>query len=42
MIENPLAVQVLGGQFAEGDHIVVESDGETFSFRKEAPAAVAS
>jgi hypothetical protein len=24
------------------DHIVVEPDGETFSFRKEAPAAVAS
>ena len=42
MIENPLAVQVLAGQFTEGDHIVVEPDGETFSFRKEAPAAVAS
>ena len=42
MIENPLAVQVLGGQFSEGDHIVVDVDGDTFSFRREAPAAVAS
>jgi hypothetical protein len=29
------------GRFAEDDHIVVEPDGETFSSRKEAPAAVA-
>ncbi len=42
MIENPLAVEVLGGHFVEGDHIIVEPDGETFAFRKEAPAAVAS
>ena len=42
MIESPLAVQVLGGQFTEGDHIVVETDGETFSFRKEAAAVAAS
>jgi ATP-dependent Clp protease ATP-binding subunit ClpB len=42
MIENPLAVEVLAGRFAEGDHIVVEPNGETFSFRKEAHAAVAS
>jgi ATP-dependent Clp protease ATP-binding subunit ClpB len=42
MIENPLAVEVLAGRFQEGDTIVVEPDGETFRFRKEAPAAVAS
>ena len=42
MIENPLAVEVLGGHFTEGDHIVVEPDGETFSFRKQAPVAAAS
>jgi ATP-dependent Clp protease ATP-binding subunit ClpB len=42
MIENPLAVEVLAGRFTEGDHIVVEPNGETLSFRKEAPAAVAS
>ena len=42
MIENPLAVEVLGGHFTEGDHIVVDTDGETFTFRKEAPAVAAS
>ena len=42
MIENPLAVDVLAGRFGEGDTIVVEPDGETLRFRKEAPAAVAS
>jgi ATP-dependent Clp protease ATP-binding subunit ClpA len=42
MIENPLAVEVLAGRFAEGDTVVVEPDGETLRFRKEAPAAVAS
>jgi ATP-dependent Clp protease ATP-binding subunit ClpB len=42
MIENPLAVEVLAGRFAEGDTIVVEPEGETLRFRKEVPAAVAS
>ncbi len=42
MIENPLAVEVLAGRFAEGDRIVVDLDGDTFRFRKEVPAAVAS
>ena len=42
MIENPLAVEVLAGRFAEGDTVVVEPDGETFRFRKATPAAVAS
>jgi ATP-dependent Clp protease ATP-binding subunit ClpB len=42
MIENPLAVEVLAGRFAEGDRILVEADGDTFRFRKEAPVAVAS
>jgi ATP-dependent Clp protease ATP-binding subunit ClpB len=42
MIENPLAVEVLAGRFGEGDTIVVEPDGETLSFRKEAHAALAS
>jgi ATP-dependent Clp protease ATP-binding subunit ClpB len=41
-IENPLAVDVLGGRFGEGDHVVVETDGEAFRFRKEVPVAVAS
>jgi ATP-dependent Clp protease ATP-binding subunit ClpB len=42
MIENPLAVEVLAGRFGEGDTIVVEPDGETLRFKKEAAAAVAS
>ncbi len=42
MIENPLAVEVLAGRFAEGDRILVETDGDAFRFRKEVPAAVAS
>jgi ATP-dependent Clp protease ATP-binding subunit ClpB len=42
MIENPLAVEVLAGRFAEGDTIVVEPDGETLRFRREEHAAVAS
>ena len=42
MIENPLAVEVLAGRFDEGDRILVELEGETFRFRKEVPAAVAS
>jgi hypothetical protein len=33
---------VRAGRFAEGDTIVVEPDGETLKFKKEAPAAVAS
>jgi ATP-dependent Clp protease ATP-binding subunit ClpB len=37
MIENPLAVEILGGKFREGDHIIVDTrDRETFEFRKEA------
>jgi ATP-dependent Clp protease ATP-binding subunit ClpB len=40
MIENPLAVEVLGGKFREGDHVIVDTrDRETFIFRKEAPVA---
>jgi ATP-dependent Clp protease ATP-binding subunit ClpB len=39
LVENPLAVAVLGGRFVEGDHVVVEADGGALSFRKEAPVA---
>jgi ATP-dependent Clp protease ATP-binding subunit ClpB len=34
MIENPLAVDVLAGQFHEGDHIVVDTSGDTLHFRR--------
>jgi ATP-dependent Clp protease ATP-binding subunit ClpB len=37
LVENPLAVELLGGRFSEGDHVVVEPHGETFAFRKDAP-----
>src|SRR5687768_12602245 len=38
MVENPLAVDVLGGKFHEGDHVVVDSSNrETFTFRKRTP-----
>jgi ATP-dependent Clp protease ATP-binding subunit ClpB len=42
MVENPLAVEVLAGRFAEGDHVVVDAEGgrESLSFRKQALAAV--
>ncbi len=39
MVENPLAVEVLAGRFSEGDHILVDSDGETFQFGKQAAVA---
>ena len=39
MVENPLAVEVLAGKFGEGDHIVVDVEGETFHFQKEAAVA---
>jgi ATP-dependent Clp protease ATP-binding subunit ClpB len=37
MVENPLAVEILGGRFREGDHIVVDTkDRETFTFTRKA------
>ena len=37
MVENPLAVEILGGKFREGDHIVVDTrNRETFTFAKKA------
>jgi ATP-dependent Clp protease ATP-binding subunit ClpB len=38
MVENPLAVEVLGGRFSEGDQVLVEvaPDGESMSFHKQA------
>ncbi len=39
MIENPLAVEVLSGSFSEGDHIMVETKGDSLLFRKETSVA---
>ena len=37
MVENPLAVEILGGRFRDGDHIVVDTTNrETFTFGKRA------
>ncbi len=36
MVENPLAVEILGGKFREGDHIVVDTKNrETFTFAQD-------
>ncbi|HET8643977.1 MAG TPA: hypothetical protein VFO85_00735, partial [Vicinamibacteria bacterium] len=38
MVENPMALEILAGNFREGDHVVVDTrDRETFTFRKDAP-----
>jgi ATP-dependent Clp protease ATP-binding subunit ClpB len=42
MVENPLAVDVLAGHFVEGDHVLVDANGETLAFSKEKEAAVAN
>ncbi len=39
LIENPLAAEVLAGRLTEGDHVVVEPDGDHLRFRKEAAVA---
>ena len=41
-VENPLAKAILAGEFAEGDHVLVESDGSALTFRKADIAAPAS
>jgi ATP-dependent Clp protease ATP-binding subunit ClpB len=41
-LENPLALELLAGRFAEGDVIVAEPDGNGFRFRKEAAVAQAT
>jgi ATP-dependent Clp protease ATP-binding subunit ClpB len=39
-IENPLAKRILSGDFAPGDHIVVDAAGETYQFAKHVPGEV--
>jgi ATP-dependent Clp protease ATP-binding subunit ClpB len=41
LVENPLAVKLLEGEYADGDAVVVDVDGETLTFSK-ASAAVPS
>ncbi|MBU0638424.1 MAG: AAA family ATPase [Planctomycetes bacterium] len=40
MIENPLAKQIVNGDFAPGDHIEVDVSGEVFTFSKLVPPEV--
>jgi ATP-dependent Clp protease ATP-binding subunit ClpB len=37
-IENPLARQILAGEFADGDRVQIDSTGEAFSFKRREPA----
>jgi ATP-dependent Clp protease ATP-binding subunit ClpB len=39
---DPLALKVLQGEFMEGDHIVVDADGDRLTFRAGAREAVAA
>jgi ATP-dependent Clp protease ATP-binding subunit ClpB len=40
-IENPLASKILAGEFAEGDAILVDYKGKSFTFEKARPAEAA-
>jgi ATP-dependent Clp protease ATP-binding subunit ClpB len=37
---DPLALRVLQGDFREGDHVVIDSDGGALTFTRRQPAAV--
>ncbi len=37
-LKNPLSMQILDGLFGEGDHIIVDAEGDTFLFRKDESA----
>ena len=32
-IENPLAGRILKGEIRDGDHVVIASEGKTFTFK---------
>jgi ATP-dependent Clp protease ATP-binding subunit ClpA len=42
MVENPLALRLLEGEFAEGDTIVVDADDGELAFAKAAAATAAA
>jgi ATP-dependent Clp protease ATP-binding subunit ClpB len=42
LVLDPLALKVLQGEFMEGDHIVVDADGDRLTFRAGAREAVAA
>jgi ATP-dependent Clp protease ATP-binding subunit ClpA len=39
MVENPLAVEILAGRFAEGEHVIVDVKGGAMVFKKETAVA---
>jgi ATP-dependent Clp protease ATP-binding subunit ClpB len=39
MIQDPLAVKILGGEFAEGDLVKIEADGDELVFSRGTPAS---
>jgi len=41
-IENPLSLKLLEGEFFDGDRIIIDSDGEGLSFRRDVALVVAS
>ena len=42
LLQNPIALQLLEGEYAEGDTIVVDRDGAALKFRREAARPVAA
>jgi ATP-dependent Clp protease ATP-binding subunit ClpB len=42
LVENPLAVRLLEGEYREGDTVVVDADGEALTFAKAEAAATAA
>jgi ATP-dependent Clp protease ATP-binding subunit ClpA len=38
IVLDPLARQVLEGRFHEGDHVLIDADGDAIAFRKAAVA----
>jgi len=40
LVQDPLALRILEGEFHEGDVVVVDADGDALTFRREAKAEV--
>ena len=38
-VQDPLAMRLLNGELAEGDHVVVDVEGDALVLRAEAPSA---
>jgi hypothetical protein len=40
LIQDPLAVKILGGEFKEGDRIEINAGGDELSFQHGAPPSI--